>query len=351
MHSQNKYSTSYKSHSADFIPEDITLNCTKFLLASYSEKTWIKNYSAMNCLKNFGTCCKIDVSLPLNNVTVHKFVEWCKLTKNLKTSTIKSYLHSLVIAHKLKNLDHSHCSSFINKRILIGMENLEFYIERNKKTRKVMTLPLLKLAGSEIAKSNWSQDSKQVIWSILTTSFFGSFRLGEILSKNEFSFNKWETLLWEDVLFRDDNSILIKIKIPKNRTIVGEFVDIFPFKHHKCCPVAALKKLRSTNFKEGKEKFPVFMFNSGKLATPGLINKILPQLLEIYLGAAAWEYKGHSLRPAIASALANDPTVAKDSEIRKWGRWNSTSYLLYCRLKLKQKRSIFDTISVVLNKQ
>ena len=144
---------------------------------------------------------------------------------------------------------------------------------------------------------------------------------------------------------------MIKIKVPKSRKIEGEFVDIFPFKKHKCCPVAALKKLRSLRISKGNERLPVFMFKSGKLATPELINKFLPRFLEPHLGAAAWEYKGHSLRPALASALANDPTVANDSEIRKWGRWNSSSYLLYCRLKLEQKKNLFSKISIVLNRQ
>ena len=333
----------------DFVPDNLTTGCKKLLYASYSDSTWSKNCCALKCLKDFGIRKNVDVTLPLSNETVHIFLEWCKTDKNLKPSTIKSYLHSIVIAHKMNNLDHSPCISFISRQLIRGMENLEFYSKSKSKTRKVMTLPLLKLAGSEIAKSNWSQNSKQVFWTILTTAFFGSFRLGEILSNNEFSYNPFETLLWEDVLFREDDSILIRIKIPKNRKKEGEFVDIFNFSNHKCCPVAALKKLKKNSTKN--EKLPVFMFNSGKLATPAMVNKFLPELLEKYLGSAAWEYKGHSLRPAIASALANDPEVSKDSEIKKWGRWNSASYLLYCRLKLNQKKCIFDRISVVLNKQ
>ncbi len=171
------------------------------------------------------------------------------------------------------------------------------------------------------------------------------------MSKSEKSFNPTEDLLWEDVTFRDDNSILIKIKIPKNRKIEGEYIDLFPFKGHQCCPVASLKKLRKMCFKEGMEKRPVFMFKNRKLVTPKEINRILPLLLQKHMGSSAKEYLGHSLRPAIASALANDPETASDSEIRKWGRWNSNSYLLYCRLKIEQKRFLFGMIKNVLNKQ
>ncbi len=214
-----------------------------------------------------------------------------------------------------------------------------------------MTLPLLKLAGYEISKLNWTPESKQAIWAVLTTAFFGSFRMGELLSKNEKVFNPAEDLLWEDLKFREDDSILIRIKVPKNRKIEGEFVDLFRFRGHKCCPVATLKKLKKMCFKPGMEKFPVFMLKNKKLITPHEVNKILPLLLEKYMGSAAKEYLGHSLRPALASALANDPEVASDKEVRKWGRWTSNSYLLYCRLKLEQKRFLFGIITSVLNKQ
>ncbi len=240
---KNKYSTSQNIHSSDFIPSELSADCKKFLTASYSTQTWRKNFSAMNCLRKFGITQNIKVSLPLNSQTVTKFTEWCKTVKNLTPTTINAYLSAIALAHKFHGLDHTGCSNFVTKQMLKGMENLNFYNKNCKKTRKVMTLPLLKLAGSEISRLDWNVESKQALWAVLTTAFFGSFRLGEILSKNEKCFNPLEDLLWEDLTFRDDNSILIRIKVPKNKKLEGELIDLFPFKGHKCCPVAALKKL------------------------------------------------------------------------------------------------------------
>ena len=50
-----------------------------------------------------------------------------------------------------------------------------------------MTLELLKILGHEIAKTDWPENSKQVLWCACTTAFFGSFRLGEILPKSEYN--------------------------------------------------------------------------------------------------------------------------------------------------------------------
>ena len=161
----------------------------------------------MNSLKEFGVDKKISVKLPLNSCVINDYIEWCYVKKNLKASTIKSYISSIATAHKLNDLDSSCCYSFISKQMLQGIENLEFYNNICKKTRKVMTLPLLKLAGHELANSNWCSDSKQVIWTVLTTAFFGSFRLGEILSQSESNYNPSETLLWDDIIFRDDDSV------------------------------------------------------------------------------------------------------------------------------------------------
>ena len=77
-----------------------------------------------------------------------------------------------------------------------------------------MSLPLLKLIGHELAKSDWAVDKKATVWAACTTAFFGSFRLGEILSKSK-NMIPAETLLWSNMSFRD-NSVIIYIRIPKN---------------------------------------------------------------------------------------------------------------------------------------
>lgn len=349
MQVENKYDTAFNKHTTYFIPQSASLTCRQLLTASLSRQTWQKNNSAFNCLKTFSKTTSSDITFPLKDILVVKFVEWCHSNKKLKASTIRSYLSSIATAHKMQHMNPSACSCFQSTQMLRGIENLEFYENICKKTRKVMTLPLLKIAGNEISKTNWCEDSKQVAWAVLTTAFFGSFRLGEILCPTENSYNPKEHLLWKDVLFREDNSILIKIKIPKSRNAQGEFIDIFPFKGHKCCPVAALKKLKK--LRPNCPDKPLFTFKNGKCVTAAFINEKLPILLSSSMGSASKEYLGHSLRPALASALANDPDTANDQDVKKWGRWNSSSYQLYTRLKLEQKKQLYKKITNVLNKQ
>jgi hypothetical protein len=105
----------------------------------------------------------------------------------------------------------------------------------------------LKLLGNKIAVADWSTDSKRIFWTASCLAFFGSFRLGEILSPNDSIFSR-ETLTWDDIQIFEDHAI-INIRFPKSlRSKRGDFVDIFPFPD--CCPLSALKGLR-----ESKKKF------------------------------------------------------------------------------------------------
>ena len=225
---------------------------------------------------------------------------------------------------------------------------MEIYANQIKGTRKVMSLPLLKILGNEIAKLNWNENSKQVVWSVFTLSFFGSFRMGEILPQQENTFSPLDTLLWSDVKFLENNHILVHVKTPKSRLPQGEFVDIFQFDGQGVCPVKAIMALRDSLGMVDLAS-PVFQFSNGSFLTKTRVNSILPQLLLPYLGSVSSEFSGHSFRAAIPAVLARHPDVANSSDIMGWGRWKSQAYLSYTRLKLKQKKDAFAKISNLLN--
>jgi hypothetical protein len=73
--------------------------------------------------------------------------------------------------------------------------------------------------------------------------FFSSARMGELLAHHEVGIDPTETLMWSCVQFREDDSVLIHIRLPKISTQEGDFVDLFPFPDPPYCPVAALKRM------------------------------------------------------------------------------------------------------------
>lgn len=272
------------------------------------------------------------------------------MEKKLKPSTVKTYLGSLSTIHKLRNLPHDNFSNYIVKTLIRGAENLTFYDEWAKDTRKVMTLPLLKLLGHEIANSEWSDNSKHVFWTCCLMAFFGSFRIGELLACNKNRFVPKETLLWKDVTFRGTDSVLIHLNITKNRSVHGETVDLFKYSGNGLCPVSALQELRKISKDYANGDRPVFEFESGVYLTPATFNTCVRDLLKKQIGTLAEMYSAHSFRAALPSAMGNDPIACKEIDLKQWGRWHSDSYLLYTRLKYEQKRTLFYKIVDVLNK-
>jgi len=253
------------------------------------------------------------------------------------------------LIHKLRGLDTSHCEDHHTKFLLRGAKNLHFYEQKKPASKKAMSLPLLKILGHEIAAANWSVDSKLVVWTACCLGFFGSFRMGELLPKYSSTFNPFETMLWSDIQFFDDNSVRLHNKIPKSRVEQGEYISLFEFNQHNCCPVTILSYLRSIKFNENTVNYPVFAFENGTFLTKAKLNKIIHGFIKPHLGIDAANYSCKSFRPALPSALAALPCSGNEKFIKRWGRWNSEAFERYVRLSHLAKRKIFKKFTIALN--
>jgi hypothetical protein len=296
--------------------------------------------AAVSCFEKFAKEKNITVSWPFPLIHVQMFINWAIIEQSYSPNTIKVYVSYLATIHRLKDLDDKNCKNFVNSVMLNGAENLTFYKENKQIQRNVMTLPLLRVLGHEISKSNWSNHSKSVIWSACTVAFFGSFRLGELLSRHDKKFNIHETLLWSDILFLEDDSAKIHNKIPKTRTLGGETISLFPFPKFSCCPIAALKQLKK--FSDGNEKSPVFTFSDGSFLTNQKLNAVIRFFLNKRIGSRAQSYSCQSFRGGLPSALASKPNMENDGTIKKWGRWKSDAFERYTRLDHIAKRAMFE---------
>jgi hypothetical protein len=348
----SKYSTEETIYNTRLVGLQLPETTRAYIRASITAGSWKKHSCAMNCLRLYEATVSGNLTWPLTPAAVCNFAAWALSKRELKPTTVRSYLSSLATVHELKGYATNHCSNPLVKRVLKGAENLHFYKTISNGSRMVMSLPLLKILGHEISKTNWSNDSKQVFWSACVTAFFGSFRFGELLSQSECGFNANETLLWSDIVLTS-NSVLIHVKISKTRCAQGEYIDLFPFPGHNCCPVKSLLLLKNmcTNRspKSDISGNPVFAFSSGKLLTSRKLNETLEALLRPHLGSRAALIQGHSFRAAIPAAMANNPDMASEEDLKSWGRWSSDCFKLYTRLKLNKKRSIFNKITSILN--
>jgi hypothetical protein len=185
-----------------------------------------------------------------------------------------------------------------------------------------------------------------VVWTAYTVAFFGTLRLGEILHHSETFFDPLACLLWDCVKFLECGSILIHLRFPKSDSKEGDFVDIFPFPG--CCPVEALIGLVDSRPGVSK-KAPVFQFSSGKLLTVAKFTAIVRSLLARHLGPKNELVSAHSFRGAIPSILSKFPDVVSSTDICNWGRWRSSAFQDYTRLKQKQKLTLFQKVVKAIN--
>jgi hypothetical protein len=312
----------------------------RLISAAYANSSWNKIISALNVFELFCNLKKLPNTFPINESTLSSFIEWGTFEKGISPYTITAYISHLKLIHKLRNLDISGCTSFMCKTQIRGAQNLQFYKTNHPSIKKVMTIPLLRILGHALAESNWSQNSKLLVWAAYTMAFFGSFRPGELLAKTQKDSKNFEMLLWSDISFIDSTSIQIHNKVPKNRTKNGEYISLFPFPYHGCCPIKAIAELKATSKNKGKTS-PVFMFDSGKCLTISMLNKLLILHLEPHIGIDAFFYSSKSFRAALPSALASNPSLSNDTSIKRWGRWNSNAFERYTRLSHNAKRKLF----------
>lgn len=347
--SNKKYSAAQTASARLIMGDSLPDSTVNIIAAAYAKSSWSKLNSAMNCVISYATFSNVVVSFPMSTDFLLNFASWAHHTRKLKANTINSYVSSIATIHKLRNVDDSNCHNFLTKTLINGVRNLEMYDTKPKSTRKVMSLPLLTILGNEIALTDWSESSKQIIWAAATTAFFGSLRFGEILAQNKFSFCPEDTLLWSDVKMLNEDSFLLHIKTTKSKAKEGEFVDIFKFEGFGACPVAALLQLKKLTYQQDSD--PVFKFPEGHYLTLATMNIVIRSLLYPRIGPAAFDIACHSFRGAIPSAIGKCPEIGGETESKGWGRWTSSAYLLYSRLKYDQKRAIFSKIATILELQ
>ncbi len=85
------------------------------------------------------------------------------------------------------------------KLLLAGAENLARHTKAQRQKRAPLTFAVLQRLVSEIERKNWQYLSKLVIHAFCCAGYCGSFRAGELLAKDSWSFDRFSDLTWGDV--------------------------------------------------------------------------------------------------------------------------------------------------------
>jgi hypothetical protein len=325
-------------------------HAVKRVSQSLTVHSWARYESAWHSFLKFCNSESKEVVWPISVDLARLYVCWADSSAHLAPATIKAYLSCLSQLHFLTGFGKPEFlhDSWI-KAILKGAENAKFYEAKGFSKRKPVTFDILALIGHQIMSSSWAEHHKSLFWSLSLLLFWGSFRAGELLPTNWATFDPKTDLTWDDIIFRSDNSLVIRIKSPKTANFPGQFVDIFPCTQNPAyCPVFHLKRFRkfaeSCNFLHNETA--VFRTIDGDIVFTSQFIQLISDLLEpLNVLGPNDSITGHSFRFGIPSTLTliNDPEL--DSDVQIWGRWTSEAFRSYMKLVTDQKRRIFNKIS------
>ena len=140
-------------------------------------------------------------------------------------------------------------------------------------------------------------------------AWWGSFRLGELLSPETTKFHKSTTLLASDIKFHQ-GSVSVSLQHPKIvQEETGDVLEVWAVAEiPDLDPVKVLRKfmqLRQDKFGD-VEDYPLFLHENGSIFTKKQMNSDLQELLAIYpqLSNPYDKWTGHCFRSGLSTLLA-----------------------------------------------
>jgi integrase len=290
---------------------------------------------------------------PLSEEDILKFASWCDVERKLQASTIKTYLQSLSKIQQLRGGPRICLSKIpVLQDFLAGVRNVP-RIPR-KSVKKTVSFPLLQILGQVVGKDESKTTfDKLRFWTVCLWSFFGSFRIGELLSEQKKNYDPHRTLLWKDVGLTNKDELTIPIKSPKIPRPGGEIVLLFPCKDRTVCPVRLFQEYQEVARETGlvEDDLPVFRNEDGTSWSKSEFRNELDYFMaQTGVVRTGEKIVCHSFRGGIPSMLESLGTPEAEGASQEWGRWRSSAYKCYTHYHLTKKRKIFETVcSLLLN--
>lgn len=323
------------------LPKEVAESVAKYGNLAITKSTWSTYKSAKVMLTKCENETGTDLSLPFNERKALIFIDWLARCRQLQGSTINSYLAGVRQLHIINNIDPPSFRSGLVKLVLKGITNSNGIQKREGKFvgRLPMTPAMMLVFKELLATSDRNTHDIRLIWAVATMAFAGAFRIGELLSRLESTFDPSFTLLAKDVTWSSDKdgstTLHVCLKCPKEaRTAAPTVVDIYENKG-PLCPVKAFLTWHKIMPRDNVA--PLFRDRRGTPLTGQKMNSIIHTLLDPYTDKSVGTFGTHSFRIGLASMLGN--LGCPDEEIKASGRWSSRAFELYIKLR-RTKRAL-----------
>ena len=318
-----------------------------FALAKSTWSTYktTKNH-LMKCQQQTGE----DMSLPTDSSKTILFLSWLLEERQVKPTSVESYLSGLRQLHLVEGLEAPKLRTDIVNTIIKGAKHREWLEEKlNPKSKRLpMDLVAINLLGMELNRQAMEKSDIRMVWAVSLIAFFGSFRMGELITEHEDQFDPALDLLTEDMVVSKDKKgrkiLQIRLKLSKeNKTGKDVIVDLF--ENNTVCPIKAFESWIKSS-PPRRKGMPAFRWRSGASLTKKKFNDILKNCLNKNLPEGSGFFSGHSFRAGVPSMLGSLGYSTED--IMCVGRWSSNSYECYIKTARTKRQKMAKEISMLM---
>ena len=326
-------------YSKDSFAGTLKPGLVKALVQASNNSLAVDTWASYGSIKKHMESCQRFVgrrfSFPMTHEDVVEFIGYMFAETSLKAASVANLLSALRTLHFTKGVFVPMLRPEIVTCLLKGRGNQDKIMSLKKNQRLPVTVDILLLLGAVLDLSDMDLKYKSMVWSVALLAFFGSFRIGELLSKTARTIDKSYDLLKRDVVMttktvggKKRELLLVSLKAPKEAKVGDGPVVVEVFSAGgDICPVQAYKKYTELVGVKRMDSAAFRLPWSGEAYKHGRFNTDLKKLLgpHIHYGTVS----GHSFRAGLSSLMAS--SGFKEEEVQMIGRWSSSALLRYVK--------------------
>ena len=356
------YSTFNKGHySGKSFPQlaGLPLGLTKAAVMaannSLTSHTWQCYEAVKRHVSGCQKMCGIRFKFPFSESDITILVAYLLDKGSLKSASINNYLSSLRTWHLTKGFNPVNLRPEVVSAMLSGRANEDDVEAREEENRMPVMLEHLSLLRELLhVETKMPEGLRLAFWCISVLSFFGSFRITEILPKKAKQVDPKFELLRRDITFSERKVgrskmkfMTILLKSPKEAKGNKEPIRVEVFATDNVyCPVEAFRRYEEFYGQIPNNNAAFRKSINGDGISQAYFNRNLKRFFSPYVSYGT--LSGHSFRSGLSSLLGE--AGFDDESIKALGRWSSESFKRYTKLgRLKRQRNSEKVTSWVNN--
>ena len=316
---------------------------------SLSTQTWNNYRTVRNHIRKCQALTGREFTFPFTEEMVLSLVSYWLHYLGLQGTTVSSYLSGLRMIHFTQGYPDTLLRSSLVSVVFEGKKNWVGVQLRLKPPRLAVTIRVLELLKAVLAvNKEMNRQEEALVWSISTLAFWGSFRAGELVSKESRKIDPENMLLRRDVMVDTVNLenkkariLRVTLKSSKESRAYCKNCSIEVFANNtSLCPVAAFLDYVSLMGRLDEDS-AAFRTPEGWAYRHQKFNRDLKKLLSPYIPYG--KISGHSFRSGLASLLG--ARGYDDETIKTVGRWSSDAFKVYVKMTRIMRMSIAQSLA------